>query len=87
MKAPKDTKSHQDIQWTPMYQAQCLPQMDSFEQGRGMLYQTAPASWSHTAEVCEVLRFGNNSGVLCTLISYYLLIFVVLLIKSRVLIK
>lgn len=87
MKALKDTKSHQDREQTPRYQAQCPPPMDSIEQGRGMLYQRVPASWSHTAEVCEVLSFGNNSGVLCTLISCYLLTFVVLLTKSRVLIK
>ena len=87
MKALKDTKSRQDRERTPRYQAQCPPPMDSFEQGRGMLDQRVPASWSHTAEACEVRSFGNNSGVLCTLISCYLLIFVVLLTKSRVLIK
>ena len=35
MKALKDTKSRQDRERTPRYQAQCPPPMDSFEQGRG----------------------------------------------------
>lgn len=70
MKALKDTKSHQDIEGTSVYHAQCLPWMASFEQGRGILYQRAPPSWSHTAEVCEDLRFEDDSGIPCTLLFH-----------------